>query len=121
MRRVIAGICDKHGYYQGQECFECIEEDSEVFYASKDKLWEFTDYHTTGKPVEIRSKRQWYQHLKQLNMHDDVGSLKRSIEREDKRRAELKHEQQKQLRESVKQAYADVKYKRWYRRLEGEK
>jgi hypothetical protein len=42
------------------------------FFTSKDKMWEFTDENTTGRPVEIRSKGQWKRHIKSLGLNDDV-------------------------------------------------
>lgn len=39
---------------------------------SEDKLWEFTDINSTGKPIEIRSKGQWQKHLKRHGLHDDI-------------------------------------------------
>ena len=38
----------------------------------KDKLFSFTDIHTTGKPVQINSKGEWKRHLKKLGMNDDI-------------------------------------------------
>ena len=72
----IAGICQKHGYWKGSQCLKCIAEKSDVFYTSKDKLWEFIDFHSTGKPVEVRTKGQWKRHLKQNRLHDDLPSWK---------------------------------------------
>jgi hypothetical protein len=76
---IIAGICHKtgHGYWKGEECPKCKggvkgEFKKEVFYTSKDKLWEFVDIMSTGKPVEIRTKGQWKRHLKAHGLHDDV-------------------------------------------------
>ncbi len=34
--------------------------------------YDFIDYNTTGKPVEIKSKRQWDNHLKAHGLNDDV-------------------------------------------------
>jgi DNA topoisomerase VI subunit B len=42
------------------------------------QLWDFVTPHTTGKPVYIQSKRQWKQHLKEHNLHDDVSKKKYS-------------------------------------------
>ena len=42
------------------------------FYTSKDKLWEFVDVHTTGRPIQFTSKRQWKAHIKSLGLHDDI-------------------------------------------------
>lgn len=50
---------------------ESKEEDRNVFF-SKDKLYEFVDVNTTGKPIEFRTKRQWRAHLKRLGMTDDI-------------------------------------------------
>lgn len=73
MRRQIAGICNLHGYYKGEICQECAKETiNEAFYTSRDKLWEFSEKDTTGKMLHFTSKRQWYRHLKSMNMHDDM-------------------------------------------------
>lgn len=70
----ISGICPKHGYYQGSECSKCFKQFESSFYTSKDKLWDFIDYKSTGKPVEIRSKGQWKRHLKQHGLTDDMST-----------------------------------------------
>ncbi|MDD5387590.1 MAG: hypothetical protein PHQ22_10395 [Sulfuricurvum sp.] len=46
------------------------------FLTTKDKLFDFIDVHTTGKPVAIRSKRQWEKHIKSLGLHDDINMKK---------------------------------------------
>lgn len=53
-------------------CFDCYvpERPKSTF----DKLYEFVDYNTTGKPVVIESKSQWRRHLKKLGLHDDVSN-----------------------------------------------
>jgi len=48
------------------------------FMTTKDKLFDFIDVHTTGKPVAIRSKRQWEKHIKSLGLHDDINMKKLS-------------------------------------------
>jgi hypothetical protein len=45
---------------------------SEVnFMTAKDQLYNFTDIHTTGKPIKFDSKRQWQRHIKKLGLTDD--------------------------------------------------
>ena len=76
MRRVISGICNKHGFHEGSYCSKCdIMGVGEVFYASKDKLYDFVDVHSTGKPIHFTSKRMWESHLKTLG--------KRQLSKED--------------------------------------
>lgn len=57
------------------------KEENFNFHTPKDKLYEFVDIHSTGKPVEIRSKGQWQKHLKKHGLHDDVPQ--RSITEKD--------------------------------------
>ena len=59
----------------GKYCEGCYvpEKPSQTF----DKLYNFVDYNTTGKPVEIRSKSQWRSHLKKHGLHDDIRQAPR--------------------------------------------
>ena len=68
---------------------------------SFDRLYQFVDYNTTGKPVEIRSKSQWQKHLKKHGLHDDIKqSVRKQSEyfdtdkyfakQRDKKRSEMK-------------------------------
>ena len=54
--------------------------DREVFYTSKDKLWEFETSHL-GKRIQIRDKAQWKRYMKQYGLHDDVPKKPESKEK----------------------------------------
>jgi hypothetical protein len=41
------------------------------FMTNKDRLYCFTDIHTTGKPIKFESKRQWQRHIKSLGLTDN--------------------------------------------------
>ena len=76
MRTVVSGICNKHGFHEGSHCFKCEAEiPAAVFYTSKDKLYDFIDVHSTGRPIRFTSKRVWESHLKSLG--------KRQLSKED--------------------------------------
>ena len=74
------------------------------FNTSKDKLWEFTDYHITGKPIEIHSKSQWKRLLIQHHLHDDVNkdNLRHIIDINPRRKSE---EQGRELRKTYKEVF----------------
>lgn len=75
-RKTIAGICQSHGFYTGEYCVECeLNPKNEVFYTSKDKLWEFTALDGT-KQVPIGTKGQWKRFMKQRGLNDDVPKYK---------------------------------------------
>lgn len=81
MRYVYSAICPRHGYHEGDVCPKCdICGVGEAFNTPKDKLFEFTDVHTTGQPIKFTSKRQWEQHLKATGKHQlsqtDIKKLK---------------------------------------------
>jgi putative FmdB family regulatory protein len=74
--------------------------------------YDFVDFNTTGKPVHIKSKRQWQQHLKSHGLHDDVPNtpikrdqLKEGMVNVDK--AKMKRE----TREAIVKAVKDKKFK----------
>ena len=71
---IVSLICHRHGYQQGSYCPKCAVDPifEAGFNTPKDKLYEFTDIHITGKPVEIRSKKQWQEHLQANHCHDDI-------------------------------------------------
>ena len=78
------------------------------YHTSKDKLWEFTDVHITGKPIEIRSKGQWKSTLKQHNKHDDMNM--KSMEIINKSYQENKKETaRRNINEGVVSAMKDLK------------
>lgn len=79
-----------------------------AYHTSKDKLWEFTDVHITGKPVEIRSKGQWKNHLKTHRKHDDVSMKSLEIINKNYQR-DLKEKARKNINEGVVSAYKDMK------------
>ena len=105
MRRVISGICNSHGYYQGEDCPNCVPDNlNDYFYTSKDKLWEFTSVHVTGRPTEIRTKRQWRKFLKENNKHDDTSrndmdTIRRNHDRD------LKIASKRNIHNAVEEAY----------------
>jgi putative FmdB family regulatory protein len=44
----------------------------------KDKLYDFVDVHTTGKPIHFTSKKQWESHLKERGQYQlTQGDIKR--------------------------------------------
>lgn len=46
------------------------------FQTFKDQLYNFTDYHSTGKPIVIHSKKQWKSHLKKNGLTDNFTRTK---------------------------------------------
>jgi len=50
------------------------------FLTTKDRLYNFVDVNTTGKPIQFTSKRQWQKHLKKLGLNDDVKQSRSSSE-----------------------------------------
>lgn len=76
----IAGICPKHGFWNGNSCPHCEELTlQDVFNTPKDKLYEFTDYTNFKHPVEVHGKRHWQSLLKQNGLIDDVKGTKENI------------------------------------------
>jgi hypothetical protein len=79
------------------------------FMTSKDKMWEFTDIHTTGKPVEIRSKEQWKKHIKKLGLNDDVKQsrkpedIRQGYYEKSKFKPTDRREMSKQILETIKE------------------
>lgn len=74
------------------------------FMVTKDKLFEFVDYNTTGKPVVINSKGQWKKHLKSLGMHDDVKDL-RVGEKPDVKPKKMTTAERADLKKEIYKAY----------------
>ena len=63
-----------------------------------DRLYNFIDVNTTGKPVEIRSKSQWRSHLKKLGLHDDIKqSPRKSTELFDSEKYFASQKQQRRI------------------------
>ena len=77
-----------------------------LFHTHKDKLYEFTDVNTTGKPIQFSSKGQWQRHLKRLGLHDDVKQhrsaeeIKNSFEKRNKFHPVPREELKKAILES---------------------
>lgn len=73
--------------------------------------YDFIDYNTTGKPVQINSKRQWNRHLKEHGLHDDVsnGALKMSDLKEGV--AVDRKKQKEETRQAIVAAVKDKKFK----------
>lgn len=67
------------------------------FLTTRDKLFEFTDYNTTGKPVEIRTKGQWKKHLKKLGMHDDCDKVTRLEDIKPEKQEKMSREERNNL------------------------
>ena len=63
------GTCSVCGWWM--KLCKCKEEQFRI-QTTPDRLYNFVDFHTTGKPVVIHSKRQWKRHLKKLGMTDDI-------------------------------------------------
>lgn len=105
MRRVVSGICPKHGYHEGPYCQECdIQGVGEVFYTSKDKLWDNTVTYIDGKAIVTNTKGQFENLLKangkyQIIKPQDVQIEKRRIEQNQKDKS--KKETRETLREVV--------------------
>ena len=80
------------------------------FQTPRDKLFEFTDVHTTGKPIKFTSKRQWENHLKatgkvQLNKYD----LKNRLEAPKEKKSNYRDVAEKAWKERTK-FVQEVKY-----------
>ena len=85
---------------------------TELFNTSRDKLWEFTSIHVTGKPVEIRGKKQWKKFLKENNKHDDVSKRDMEVIQRNHER-NLKDKEKKNVHKAVDEAY------RWAKQIQG--
>lgn len=70
--------------------------------------YDFIDYNTTGKPVLIRSKKEWNNHLKKYGLNDDVPNDPKEMARQIKPgmlnvdKNKMKKETRKAIIESVK-------------------
>ena len=72
LRKTVAGICNTHGFYTGEFCVECeLNPKEDVFYTSKDKLWEFT-VRDGEKEIPIATKGQWKRYMKERGLNDDT-------------------------------------------------
>lgn len=82
-------------------------------YISKDKLWEFTDVNTTGKPVQINSKGQWQRHLKKLGLNDDVkqGRSKEETYNSFMDKSRFKPVPREELKKTILNAYQETRRK----------
>ena len=76
----------------------------------KDRLYNFIDYNTTGRPVVINSKGQWKRHLKQHGLHDDIsqspmkrGDLKEGMNVD-------KNRMKRELKDTIGKAIMDKKH-----------
>jgi putative FmdB family regulatory protein len=116
--------CEKCG--KVFELFKHMEENPEVwcicggkatqhlscFQTAKDKLFDFVDVHTTGKPIHFSSKRQWESHLKQ---HGKYQLTKEDIKRLKEPRKEKKSDYKSVVETAWKERnkfVQDVKYGR---------
>lgn len=103
MRKIIAGICQKHGYYQGSDCLKCIEEMSntsnEVFYTNKDKLY---DFYSTALDMKIESKTQWRNELKNRGLTDNFNQSWDGRKRDIEANISKQHNQRKHNSEVIK-------------------
>lgn len=112
------GSFDKVDYTVNNSCFclNCFgkrpslarrfgldENDIGIFNTNKDRLYDFVDVHTTGKPIRFTSKRQWKNHLKARGLSDDIPQGKVNGIKERKR-------------ESLKEPLKDMLLKNNYER-----
>lgn len=76
----------------------------------QDKLYDFTDINTTGKPIKFSSKGQWQKHLKKLGMHDDVKqSPRKSTEFKTGESRHEKEKRKKEYKEVLGEVYKEVR------------
>ena len=81
------------------------------FFTPKDKLWEFTSIHVTGKPTEIRGKKQWKRFLKEHGKHDDTSKRDLEVMQRNHDR-NLKETSKRNIHEAVVEAYTNAKKRR---------
>lgn len=73
--------------------------------------YDFIDYNTTGKPVAIKSKRQWQNHLKKHGLHDDVPNTPLKMSDLKEGVAIDKKKQKEETRQAIVAAVKDKKFK----------
>lgn len=69
---------------------------------SKDKLYDFVDIHSTGKPIHFTSKGQWKRHLKKLGRTDDFDQGKKLRMEDLKKDSSTVYDKQKRHQEIKK-------------------
>jgi predicted nucleic acid-binding Zn ribbon protein len=96
--QIICEIC-------GCTCIKLISEDVRFCGVNgKNNLYDFVDYKTTGQPVKISSKRQWKEHLRKLNMNDDVKNdpyTKSDVEAIQRREMRKKEAKRREIKKDV--------------------
>ena len=93
---------------------KCQEEQFDI-YTTKDKLYEFVDINTTGKPLEFRTKGQWNKHLKKLGMHDDCKQSARGrdeIMRSVEERGRFKPTPREEMKKEILKVYDQIRRNR---------
>jgi hypothetical protein len=73
--------------------------------------YDFTDIHSTGKPVRIHGKAHWRQHLKENGLTDDTSFSDSYLDRRDKERNQLPESTRRKIREAIGDAIKVVSQK----------
>jgi len=75
--------------------------------------YDFVDFHTTGKPVVIKSKRQWQQHLKAHGLNDDVPNDTKEIVNKVRSGNRVYVDKEKMKRDTKEAIVKSVKDQKW--------
>lgn len=71
--------------------------------------YDFIDYNTTGKPVQINNKRQWQQHLKSHGLNDDVPNDTKNLKVKEGMQVD-KAKLKRETKEAIVRAVKDKKF-----------
>lgn len=93
----------------GAECFKLISVSPDQIFAASVPLYDFVDHKTTIKPVRIKSKREWNDHLKRIGQREapNTPPSQASIDSENRTR---KMVAKRELKEAVVKAVKDKKH-----------
>lgn len=99
------------------KCPKCGARADKLFglpHTHQDKLYDFVDVNTTGKPIKFTSKGQWQRHLKKTGLTDDIPQ--RPIKANEIKTGGNVYEKQKkkkEYKELLGSVYQEVKQKSW--------
>ena len=71
--------------------------------------YDFTDIHSTGKPIRIHGKAHWRRHLKEHGLTDDTNYSTDTLDRRDRERAKLSDSARQGIRSAISDAIRIVK------------
>ncbi len=93
----------------GEECCRMISARPDQIFAASVPLYDFVDHKTTTKPVRIKSKREWNEHLKRVGQIEasNTPPSRQSIESADRTK---KMVAKRELRQAVVSAVKDKRH-----------